>query len=234
MRRSLRISLIAVFAALHTVLYVLSFGLWRNWAIYIESIEGIILGPQAGFLAALLGSVTARAISPGDPLWMFGIIAEPLSVLMAGFLSRGNWKPVFAAYVVMLSAYFIHPYGRQLPVWTLLDVLTAFIIIYPAAKLGKWLSRTDLQRLSIALVSVSFVSTATDALARVFLLVPCGLYNLFFDSFGSLQAAFVAGAVDSYIEDVVVIFVALLVGVPLIIAASKMQIFQENDRGKKQ
>jgi hypothetical protein len=232
MRKSLQVSLIAVFAALHAVLYFVSFGLWRNWAIYIESIEGIILGPQAGFLAAFLGSITARTISP-DPFWMFGIIAEPTSVLMAGFLAKGKWKPVFAAYVLMLSAYFIHPYGRQLPLWTILDVLTALIIIYPAAKLGKWLSGTSLGPLSVAMVSVSFVSIATDALVRVFLLVPCGLYNLFFDSFGSLQAAFVAGAANSYIEDVIVTFVAFLAGVPLIIAVSKLQIFQENNRGKK-
>jgi hypothetical protein len=232
MRRSLQLSLIAVFAALHAVLYFVSFGLWRNWAIYIESIEGIILGPQAGFMAAFLGSITARTISP-DSFWMFGIIAEPISVLAAGFLSKGNWRLVFAAYVLMLSAYFIHPYGRQLPVWTILDVLTALIIIYPVAKLGKWLSGTNLGRLSVALVSISFVSIATDALVRVFLLVPCGMYNLFFDSFGSLQTAFVAGAVDSYIEDIIVAFVTFLAGVPLIIAITKVKIFQENNRGKK-
>jgi uncharacterized membrane protein len=151
MRKSLQLSLIAVFGALHAVLYFMSFGLWRNWAIYIESIEGIILGPQAGFLAALIGSSIARTVRP-DAFWMFGIIAEPVSVLMAGFLAHGKWKPVFATYVIMLSAYFIHPYGRQLPLWTILDILATLIIIYPVAKLGSWLFGTGLRRLAIALV----------------------------------------------------------------------------------
>ncbi len=48
----------------------MSFGLWRNWAIYLEPIEGVILGPWADFLTAFLGSVVARFIKPID-LWMF-------------------------------------------------------------------------------------------------------------------------------------------------------------------
>jgi len=233
MRKSLQLSLIAVFGALHAVLYFMSFGLWRNWAIYIESIEGIILGPQAGFLAALIGSSIARTVRP-DAFWMFGIIAEPVSVLMAGFLAHGKWKPVLATYVIMLSAYFIHPYGRQLPLWTILDILAALIIIYPVAKLGSWLFGTGLRRLAIALVLVSFVCIATDALVRVFLLVPCGLYSLFFENFESFQTVFIAGAASSYIEDIIVAFVAFLAGVPLLVAASKLHIFQEKNRGKKQ
>ncbi len=89
MRKSVKVSLTAVFAALHAVLYFISFGLWRNLGIYLESLEGIILGPQAGFTAALIGSVIARVVKPDD-FWMFGIIAEPVSVLMAGFWREQN------------------------------------------------------------------------------------------------------------------------------------------------
>jgi hypothetical protein len=231
MRKSLRISLIAVFAALHAVLYFLSFGLWRNWAIYIEAIEGIILGPQAGFLAALLGSSVARMIR-FDPLWIFGIIAEPVSVMTAGFLAKGKWKPGMIVYSVMLLAYFLHPYGRMLPLWTILDILLAFILIYPAAKLSNNWQRTSLNRLSISLVLIGFVCTATDSLVRIFLLVPGGLYNVFSDfaTFQKLQYIFTVSAVSSYIEDILVVAVSLLVGVPLMVVLSKTQFFQ----GKKQ
>jgi len=228
MRKSLRISLIAVFAALHAVLYFLSFGLWRNWAIYLEAIEGIILGPQAGFLAALLGSSVARMIR-FDPLWIFGIIAEPVSVLTAGFLAKGKWKPGMAVYSVMLLAYFLHPYGRMLPLWTILDILVAFILIYPAAKLSKGWHGTSLNRLSISLALIGFVCTATDSLVRIFLLVPGGLYNVFsgFATFQELQYIFTVSAASSYIEDVVVVAVSLLVGVPLMVVLSKLQFFKE-------
>jgi uncharacterized membrane protein len=90
MRKSIIIGLVAIFAALHTTLYFLPYALWRNWAVLLEPIEGIILGPYVGFLAALLGSSISRIVA-FDPLWMFGIIAEPVSVLIIGLLSRrGN------------------------------------------------------------------------------------------------------------------------------------------------
>jgi len=235
MRKSLQASLTALFAALHAVLYFISFGLWRNWGIYLESIEGIILGPKIGFSAALIGSSIARMIKP-DPFWMFGIIAEPISVLMAGFLAKAKWKPVLVVYTIMLSAYFIHPFGRNLPLWTILDILFALLLVYPAAKLSRNLFKADVKRLSIALVLISFVCIATDSLVRVFLLVPCNLYTLFPDFFGNfemLYVVFVAAAIDSYIEDLIVVAVSFLVGVPLIISVSKLKIFEKRRLIKK-
>ena len=221
MRKSLQASLASVFAALHAMLYFVSFGLWRNWGIYLEPLEGIILGPKIGFFAAFVGSLTARMIKP-DAFWMFGVIAEPLSVLAAGFLSKGEWKPVLAMYTVMLSAYFLHPFGRALPFWTILDILFALVLTFPAAKLGVNLFKGNVRRLSIALALVSFVCIATDSLLRVFLLVPCGLHTLFFTSFEGLYAVFVGAAFDSYVEDVIVVVVSFLVGTPLLLSTSKL------------
>ena len=229
MRKSLQASLAAVFAALRAVLYFISFELWRNWGIYLEPIEGIILGPKIGFFAAILGSLIARMLRP-DTFWMFGIIAEPISVLMAGLLARAKWKPVLAAYAIMLSAYFIHPFGRALPFWTILDILFALLLIYPAAKFSRNLFKTDIKRLSTALILVSFVCIATDSLVRVFLLVPCGLYGSFFGGFEGLYTVFVLAAVDSYIEDLIVVAVSFLVGVPLIISVSKLKILDKSQR----
>jgi uncharacterized membrane protein len=235
MRKSLQLSLTAIFAALHAVLYFISFGLWRNWGIYLEPIEGIILGPKIGFFAAFLGSSIARMVKP-DAFWMFGIIAEPLSVLMAGLLAKAKWKPVLAIYAIMLSAYFIHPFGRALPLWTILDILFALFLIYPAAKLGGNLFGADVKRLTIALVLISFVCIATDSLVRIFLLVPCGLYSLFPEFFGSfemLYTAFVEAAISSYIEDVIVVLVSLLVGVPIMISLSKLKFLKETKEEEK-
>lgn len=232
MRKSLQASLTAVFAALHAVLYFISFGLWRNWGIYLESIEGIILGPKIGFFAAFLGSLIARMLRP-DAFWMFGIIAEPISVLMVGLLARAKWKPVLAAYAIMLSAYFVHPFGRALPLWTILDILFALLLVYPAAKFSRNLFKTDIKRLSIALILVSFVCIATDSLVRVFLLVPCGLHDLFFKGFEELYTVFVFAAVDSYIEDLIVVAVSFLVGVPLMISVSKLKILDKSQRRVK-
>lgn len=175
---SKHVALVGVFAALHVVLYFISFGLWRNWAIYLEPIEGIVLGPWAGFLSALIGSIVARAIKPID-FWMFGIAAEPIGVLACGFLAKGRWKPVIAIYAFMLAAYFIHPFGRWLPIWTILDILLAFTLVYPAAKMSRSMFEADPKRLPLPLILISFIGAVTDALTRVFLLIPIGLHAFF-------------------------------------------------------
>jgi hypothetical protein len=211
-----RASFIGVFAALHVILYFLSFGLWRNWAIYLEPVEGVILGPWAGFFAAFIGSVLARAIKPID-LWMFGIVAEPVGVLAAGFLAKGGWKPVMAIYGLMLAAYFIHPFGAWLPLWTILDILLALALIYPAAKLSKNLFGENVKLLPLSLVLLSFVATVTDSLTRVFLLIPAGLYNVLGWPPEAVYYAFIGGAASSYIEDILVVITSIIAGVPILI-----------------
>jgi hypothetical protein len=224
MKKSLKVWFVAVFAAFHAVLYFLSPPiLWRSWAIYLEPIEGIILGPEAGFYAALLGSIVGRTIKPTEPtLLIFGVVAEPLGVLICALLVRGKWRSAMPIYAVMLAAYFIHPFGRWLPIWTVLDTLLAFFLIYPAGKIGKWVFKGDFWRFSVSLIVISFICIATDALVRVFLLVPSGLYTLFTSSPDVVYAMFVLGAIDSYIEDALVVIVSFVVGVPLVLALRKI------------
>jgi hypothetical protein len=216
-----RASFIGVFAALHVILYFLSFGLWRNWAIYLEPVEGVILGPWAGFFAAFIGSVLARAIKPID-LWMFGIVAEPVGVLAAGFLAKGMWKPVMVIYAIMLAAYFIHPFGTWLPLWTILDILIALVLIYPAAKLSKNLFGKNVKLLPLSIVLLSFVATVADSLTRVFLLIPAGLYTVLGWPPEVVYYAFIEGAVGSYIEDLLVVITSIIAGVPIIIALKRL------------
>jgi len=211
-----------VFAALHVILYFMSPpGLWRSWAIYLEPLEGIVLGPWAGFSAALTGSIVARMIKPTYD-WMFGIVAEPLGVLACGLLAKGRWRLVIAIYAFMLTAYFLHPFGRWLPFWTILDILLAFALIYPVAKMGKGLFGEDVKRLPLSLILVSFIGTVTDALTRVFLLIPAGLYMLLGWPLEDTYFIFVTSAIYSYIEDVQVVAVSLLVGAPLLVALRRI------------
>lgn len=229
MRKSLQVSITATFAALHVVLYSVSFrlGLWRNWAVYLESVEGIVLGPKIGFFAIFIGALVSRVTTGfSDPFWMFGMVAEPIAVVMAGFLAKAKWKPVLATYVIMLSAYFIHPFGSMLPLWTILDILVAFLLVYIAARFSKNLFETDVKRLSIALILISFVCIVTDSLVRIFLLIPCGLHSLFFGSFNEIYAVFVMDAAKSYVEDLIVVAVSFLVGVPLLISMLKLKLLE--------
>lgn len=221
MRKTQKIALTALFAAFHAVLF-LPEGPWRSFVIYLMPIEGVVLGPTIGFSAALLGSTIARLIKP-SMWWMFGIVAEPLGVLAAGLLAKGRWKELTVIYGVMLGAYFIHPYGQMLPLWTVLDLLIAFILIYPAAKTGKWLWKSDARLLPAALILIAFVSTVADSMTRVFLLVPAGLYQFFgFDYDVLAYGWFIPGAVGSYFEDLFVSIATIVAGVPLLISLRKI------------
>jgi len=53
------------------------------------------------------------------------------------------------------------------------------------------------------------------------------LYGLFFGSFEELYVVFAGAAVDSYVEDFIVVVVSFLVGVPLMIHVSKLKILKE-------
>lgn len=211
----------AVFASLHAVLF-LPTGPWRSFVIYLIPIEGIILGPKLGFSAALLGSVIARLIKP-DMWWMFGILAEPLGVLAAAFLAKGKSKETLAIYGVMLGAYFAHPYGRMLPLWTVLDLMLAFALIYPVSRIGNNVWNSNKRLFPVALLLIAFVSTVADSLARVFLLVPVGLYEFFGFSYETLAYEwFIPGAAASYIEDLMVMIVTLAAGTPLLISLRRI------------
>jgi len=215
-----RTAIIAIFAALHAMLF-LPEGPWRSFVIYLMPIEGIVLGPAAGFSSALLGSTIARLIKP-TPYWMFGIIAEPLGVVVAAFLARQRWKETALVYGIMLGAYFIHPYGRTLPLWTILDLLVAFVLIYPASKVGRWVWEKQGLRFPIAVVLIAFVSTVADSMTRVFMLVPGGLYTVLSSSYEVFANIFIGSAIESYIEDLLVCIATLAVGVPLLISLQKL------------
>jgi hypothetical protein len=222
------VAFIGVFAAFHATLYLISPPvLWRNWAIYLSPIEGMVLGPWAGFISALIGSTVGRVVLP-SPLWMFGIVAEPLSVMSAGFLTKGKWQPVMALYAVMLAAYFISPLGQLLPLWPMLDTVAAVCLVYPAAKLSKNLFSENLKLLPVSLVIVSFITVAVDGLTRVFLFIPAGLYSSVLGlSVAATTVAFVGGGVDSFIEDALVVLITVIVGVPILLALRNVLNMQE-------
>ena len=220
-RPSLMASLIGTFAALHSMLYLIPTGLWRSLSIYLEPLEGIILGPYVGFLAVLVGSIIARSIKPSG-LWMFGVFAEPIGALACGLIIKGRWKTLLLIYTVMLGAYFIHPLGREIPLWTILDILAALILIYPAARLSRKLLEGDACQIPFATSLIAFIGCATDSLARIFLLIPAGLYHALGWPRSAVYIAFLAGAVDSYIEDILTVVFAFTVGSSILLALRRI------------
>lgn len=214
------VAAVAVFAALHVVLDSMPVYVFREWGMYLEPLEGIILGPKLGILTAVIGASVSRAVIGASAFsFIYGVTGESIGVLIAGLLVRGRWRIVAAIYVFMLGAYFIHPYGLRLPLWTIMDCLVAFVLIYPAALLSKQLlaKEEDVKRFTLAILLISFVSTVAHSLTMIFILVPAGTYTVEFGTFEAVYYAFVIGAAGSYVEDAIVIAVSLLVYSPILL-----------------
>ena len=185
-RKSVFVAVTALFGAVHGALGAIP-GIWRSWMIVIEPLEGMVLGPSAGFIAALIGSIIGRIIRPRPGLFPIFGIAEPIGALVAGLVFKGKWKVALAAYVAMLAAYFIHPLGRALPAWCLWDIYIAFVLIFvsPGIVRRALEDKASPRKLALALALTSFISVEADVLTRIFLLIPAGLYKVNVDRRGA-------------------------------------------------
>ncbi|MEM2943005.1 MAG: hypothetical protein QXT81_06245 [Candidatus Bathyarchaeia archaeon] len=214
------VATVAVFAAAHVVLDSIPVYAFREWGMYLEPLEGIILGPALGVLAAFIGATVSRAVIGASVFsFIYGVAGESVSVLVAGLLVKDRAKVVAAIYAFMLLAYFIHPYGLRLPLWAMMDCLAAFILIYPAALLSRQLLQADkeVKLFPLAVMLTSFVSTVAHSLTMIFILIPVGTYAVEFGSFEAVYYAFIVGAAGSYLEDLMVIVASFLVYSPILL-----------------
>ena len=216
------VSIVAVFAALHTLLGIVP-GIWRSWMILIQPIEGALLGPYAGFLAALIGSVLSRFIRPRVPIMFIFGLGEPVGAMVAGLAFKSMYSKVLLLYAVMLGAYFLHPLGRELPAWCLWDVYLAFAL---AAVLFLARGRTRGLDKRARLVVAAILGNEADVLTRIFLFIPFELYKVLGVSEKALPAIWVAGALETPIELGLAVLAAVVGGIPLLMALDKSRIIE--------
>jgi hypothetical protein len=227
-RRSTSIAIVAVLAALHIVLSISPGPVgFRRLSIIMEPLEGIIGGPVLGFGAAMVGWVGGRLLRPeGFYIENFFGFAEALGALGAGFMITRRWWAVTTIYGVFLAAFLIHPFAREVPLWTLWDTYLGFLATFPAALIA---GRVDLKRPSAkallpAVALTTFVAVELDAMTRIFMLADLGLYQLYGLPSNAWSAIFIAGAFQTPIEATYSVLIASIVGVPVLIALKAARI----------
>lgn len=221
-KTSVIVSLVAVFAALHTVLGAMP-GIWRSWMILIQPIEGVLLGPYAGFLAALIGSVLSRFVRPRVPIMLVFGLGEPVGAMVAGLAYKSMYSGILLLYAVMLGAYFLHPLGRKLPAWCLWDVYLAFILTVVLFLVRSWARNLDKRA---RLVIAAILGNEADVLTRIFLFIPLELYKVLGVSEEALPAIWVAGAFETPIELGLTVLAAVVGGIPLLTALDKSRVIE--------
>lgn len=231
MRRSRFVSLVAVFAAINIVfdslagLPELSSGVWFSWIFIVEPINGIVLGPYAGFLSSLIGVMIGHCIYFRDPFEFLFTFGAPIGAMVSGLLFRGRWKSVLSYYTVLLAAYFVTPIAWQLPIWGMWDVYCAYVTLFAVAvMLRRTLWNLGSRRLLVTIALCAFVGLEADVLFRIFVLVPCQTYRIFWQDVGvdTLRSLWIMGAAVTPVKVAISTLVAVLIGPPLIKIIRKM------------
>jgi len=219
MKKSRIIALTSVFAALNIVcdaiagLPQLSSGVWYGWIFIMEPLNGIILGPLTGFVSTFLGVFVGHSIYVRGEAPIFEYIftlGAPLGAMVSGLVYRKKWKIVLTYYIILLAAYFLTPVTWYLPIWGIWNVLFAFftvcIIFLLKSKFDK------LQAKSYILSIAAFVGLEADILFRIFILVPCQTYRLFYGfSIETLQAIWTSAAFITPIQVLISLIVTTII-----------------------
>jgi len=182
-----QLSLIAIFAALGAVFDSIvtpgfSAGVWFGWIFIISTVAGMVLGPYNGFISTLIAVTIGHYLFPRETAYEFIFtLGAPIGSMISGFMFRGDWKKVFAYYTAMLVFYFVTPISWRLPFWGMWNCYVAYIILITIAALNKFrvINLTKIERRYL-LAICTFLGLEADILFRIFILVPCYGYQIFY------------------------------------------------------
>ena len=241
MRKSLFISLIAVFAAFSIVCDLLMgplmhiSGVWYSWIFIAEPINGIILGPYAGFFSTFIGVMIGHSIYfRGSPEFLF-TLGAPIGALISSLIFRGKWKVALIYYSALLGAFFVTPVSRQLPFWGMWDVYLAFgCLLVSIVAIKKWKGFWNIKSTGVHLLHIvalcTFIGLEADVLFRIFVLVPCKTYQTIYGwDVGILQSIWVVGAVETSIKAALSTLINMMITPPIIMAVRKMGLVFSED-----
>ncbi|RLI20282.1 hypothetical protein DRO54_06645 [Candidatus Bathyarchaeota archaeon] len=209
-KSSLFVSTVSIFAALTTISDVIwespfpYSGVWLSWIFIMEPITGILLTPYASFLSTLLGVMVGHSLRYIDIYEFAFTLGAPLGAMISSLLFRGKWKPALAYYLLLLGVYSLTPISWSLPIYGMWDVYLAFACLLMAIliivrKAEAW--KLGSYRSFYVSALCAFIGLEADVLFRIFLLVPCQTYRIFYGwKITDLQVIWATGAVETPIK----------------------------------
>jgi hypothetical protein len=234
LKQSSFVSVIAVFAALNIVCDSLAgpplpfSGVWYSWIFVAEPINGIILAPYASFFSSLIGVMVGHSIYVRDSTEFLFTLGAPIGAMISSLIFRGKWKMTLIYYSALLGAFFITPISRQLPFWGMWDVYLAFgclliSVVVMEKRKGLWNTKSTGVRLLYIVAVCTFIGLEADVLFRIFILIPCQTYWIFFGlDVSALQPIWAVGAVETSTKVALSTLVSMLVTPAIITAVRKM------------
>ena len=231
--KSTFVSLIAIFAAFNVICDSLVSsplpysGVWHSWIFILEPLTGIILTPLASFFSALIGVMIGHFVNFLDVYEFLFTLGAPIGAMISSLIFRGKWSIALIYYTALLGAFFVTPVSWQLPFWGMWDVYLAFIcLLITSVMVKKWKTLWNTwssSRLIYILALSTFIGLEADVLFRIFILIPCQTYQLFYNwDVNALQGIWVLGAVETSTKAALSTIIAATVGLPIITAIRKM------------
>ncbi len=230
------VSLIAVFAAFNIVCDSLMgplldiSGVWYSWIFIAEPLNGIILGPYAGFFSSFIGVMVGHSVYfRGSPEFLF-TLGAPIGAMITGLIFRGKWKIPLIYYLALLGAYFVTPVSWQLPLWGMWDVYLAFgCLLALVVLMKKWKGFWDTKSTGVRLLHIvalcTFIGLEADVLFRIFILVPGQTYqSIYALDVSELHLWWAAGAIETSTKAALSILVNTMVTPSIIKAVRKMRL----------
>ncbi len=231
--KSTFVSLIAIFAAFNVICDSLVSsplpysGVWHSWIFILEPLTGIILTPLASFFSVLIGVMIGHFVNFLDVYEFLFTLGAPIGAMISSLIFRGKWSIALIYYTALLGAFFVTPVSWQLPFWGMWDVYLAFIcLLITSVMVKKWKTLWNTwssSRLIYILALSTFIGLEADVLFRIFILIPCQTYQLFYNwDVNALQGIWVLGAVETSTKAALSTIIAATVGLPIITAIRKM------------
>jgi len=174
MRRSLRITLMAAFAAIYAALSLIpAFKiLGGNGSIpvsrFISPLVGIILGPILGVASVTIGGIIGTMMNPMSGLGFYSFIPGALCAFSSGMIQRG--KTWIAASILsgLVVIFLIDPLNNVQPVFPYfvwLHLVALLILVSPMRKQATELfQRTKANETITAMALIIFPSTMIEQL----------------------------------------------------------------------
>ena len=225
--------MIAIFAAFNVICDSLVSsplpysGVWHSWIFILEPLTGIILTPLASFFSALIGVMIGHFVNFLDVYEFLFTLGAPIGAMISSLIFRGKWSIALIYYTALLGAFFATPVSWQLPFWGMWDVYLAFICLLIVSVIVKkwrklWNTKSS-SRLIYILALSTFIGLEADVLFRIFILIPCQTYQLFYNwDVNALQGIWVLGAVETSTKAALSTIITATVGLPIITAIRKM------------
>ena len=202
-------------------------GVWYSWIFMAEAINGIILGPYAGFFSSLIGVMIGHSVNfRGSEEFLF-TLGAPIGAMISGLIFRGKWKAASIYYLALLGAYFVTPVAWQLPLWGMWDTYLAFgCLIFLIIAARKWKSFEGTKSTGLRLLQIvalcTFIGLEADVLFRIFILIPCQTYQIIAPDVAVLQSWWAVGAVETSTKAALSTLITMMMAPPIIKAVRKM------------